>query len=92
MIRLFLEEIIGFAHDVSELRTDKTVQYYTTMLQSPDKNYRTVSYRKVLKDVKMKVKMTAVKRKPNYFDKTKTDIEVTNHKALEILEESDVEF
>ena len=99
MIRLFLEEIIGFAHDVSELRTDKTVQYYTMMLQSPDKNYRTVSYRKVLKDEfakaalnKLPVKMTAVKRKPNYFDKTKTDIEVTNHKALEILEESDVEF
>ena len=69
------------------------------MLQSPDKNYRTVSYRKYLKDEfakaaqnKSSVKMTAVKRKPKYFHKIKTDIEVTNNIALEILEENDVEF
>ena len=69
------------------------------MLQSPDKNYGTVSYRKDLKDEfakaaqnKSPVKVPAVKRKPNYFGKTKTDIEVTNNAALEILEENDVEF
>ena len=49
-ISLFLEEIVGFVHDVSELHTGKTVQYYTMMLQTPDKNFRTVSYRKDLKD------------------------------------------
>ena len=81
---VFQEETVGFVHDVSELSTGKTVQFYTMMLQSPDKNYRTASYRKVLKDEfakvaqnKSPVKMTAVKRKPKYFDKTKTDIEVT---------------
>ena len=69
------------------------------MLQSPGKNYRTVSYRKYLKDEfakaaqnKSSVKMIAMKRKPNYFHKIKTDIEVTNNIALEILEENDVEF
>ena len=41
---------------------------------------------------KSPVQMTAVKRKPNYFDKTKADIEVTNNTVLEILEENDVEF
>ena len=48
------------------------------MLQSPDRNYRTVLYRKDLKDEfakgaqnKSAAKMTAVRRKPIYFDKTK---------------------
>ena len=36
--------------------------------------------------------MATVKRKPNYFDKTKTDIEGTNKTVLEIFEENDVEF
>ena len=69
------------------------------MLQSPAKSYRTVSYRKYLENEfekaaqnKSPVKMTAVKRKPNYFDKTKTDIKVTNNTVLEILEENYVEF
>ena len=68
MIWLFLEEIVGFVNDVLELRTSKTLQYYTMMLQSPDKNYRTVSYRKDLRvefakaaQDKSPVKMTAVK-------------------------------
>ena len=33
-----------------------------------------------------------MKRKPNYFDKTKTDIEVTNNILLEILEVNNVDF
>ena len=41
---------------------------------------------------KSPVKMTAVKRKPNYFDETKTDIEVTNNIMLKTLDENDVEF
>ena len=36
--------------------------------------------------------MRTVKRKPNYFDKTKTDIEIKNNVALEILKENDVEL
>lgn len=36
--------------------------------------------------------MATVKRKPNYFDKTKTDIEGTNKTVLEIFGENDVEF
>ena len=36
--------------------------------------------------------MATVKRKPNYFDKTKTDREGTNKTVLEIFEENDVEF
>ena len=58
-----------------------------------------MSYRKDLKDEfakaaqnKFSVKMTAMKRKPNYFDKTKTDIEVTSNILLEILEVSNVDF
>ena len=35
---------------VSQLRTGKNVKCYTMMLQFPDKNYRTVSYRKVFND------------------------------------------
>ena len=69
------------------------------MLQSPDKNCRTVSYREDLKDefakatqIKSPVKMTAVKRKQSHFHKTKTDTEVTNNTVLEILEENDFEF
>lgn len=75
---IFLEKIIGFVHDVSELHAGRTGQYCTMMLQSPDKNYRTVSYREDLKDEfpkgtqnKSPVKMTAGKRKQNYFHKTK---------------------
>ena len=69
------------------------------ILQFPDLNYRTVSYRKELKDEfakaaqnKSPVKVTVVKRKPNYFDKTKTEKEVTNNTVLEILEENAVAF
>lgn len=58
-----------------------------------------MSYRKDLKDEfakaaqnKFPVKMTAMKRNPNYFDKTKTDIEVTNNILLETLEVNDVDF
>lgn len=54
-----------------------------------------MSYRKELKDEFAKaaqnespVKMTVVKRKPNYFNKTKTEKEVTNNTVLEILEEN----
>ena len=41
---------------------------------------------------KSPVKITGVKRKPNYFDKIKTGIEVTKNTALEVLEENDVAF
>ena len=45
-----LEDTVRFVHNVSQLRTGKNVKYYTMMLQFPDKNYRTVSYRKVFND------------------------------------------
>ena len=94
-ISYLLEETVRFVHDVSQLRTGKNVKYYTMVLQFPDKNCRTVSYRKDFNDEFPKktqnespMKMITV----NYFDKTKADIEATNNKALEILEENHVEF
>ena len=49
-ISYLLEETVRFVHDVSQLRTGKNVKYYTMVLQFPDKNYRTVSYRKDFND------------------------------------------
>ena len=98
MILTVLEETVGLVHHVSAMRTDEIVHCHI-ILQSPDKSYGTVSYRKDLKDVfamaaqnKSSVKMTAVKGKPNYFDKTKTNIEATNNTTLEILEKNGVKF
>lgn len=59
------------------------------MLESPDKNYRSVSYgenvwNKFGKTAQNKLimKITVLKRKQNYFDRTKTDIKVADNKLL----------
>ena len=68
------------------------------VLQTPDCNMRSVCYRKELREklvdaaVKMSpVKIRNFKRKPNFFDNTKDDIEVNNHTEIQLID-ADVPF
>ena len=67
------------------------------MIQTPDVNYRRVSYREDLREKLMKVeenhspiKMKNIKRKINYEDNSKIDIEI--NKGIILTEQSGVPF
>ena len=67
------------------------------MIQTPDVNYRRVSYREDLREKLMKVeenhspiKMKNIKRKMNYKDNSKIDIE--SNKDTILIEQNEVPF
>ena len=67
------------------------------MIQTPDVNYRRVSYREDLREKLMKVeenhspiKMKNIKRKINYKDSSKIDIE--SNKDTILIEQNEVPF
>ena len=67
------------------------------MIQTPDVNYRRVSYREDLREILMKVeenhspiKMKNIKRKINYKDNSKIDIE--SNKDTILIEQNEVPF
>ena len=67
------------------------------MIQTPDVNYRRVSYREDLREILMKVeenhspiKMKNIKRKINYKDSSKIDIE--SNKDTILIEQNEVPF
>ena len=62
-------------------------------LNSPDKIYRSVSYHQELHEIfckaqesKSPIKLTGVKRKLNFLDHTKEDIEMNNTTKLQVIE------
>ena len=68
-------------------------QYKIFQHASPDKIYRSVSYRHELRAIfckvqesKSPIKLTGVKRKLNYLDHTKEDIEINNTTKLQVIE------
>ena len=62
-------------------------------LQSPDKVYRSVCYRQELHEIfckaqesKSPIKLTGIKRKLNFLDYKKEDIEINNTNKLQVIE------
>ena len=62
-------------------------------LQSPDKKYRSVSYRQEIHEIfckaqesKSPIKLTGIKRKLNFLDYKKEDIEINNTTKLQVIE------
>ena len=94
-IKCFLDSLIVYVHDVT---TAKTVQrndknYFNMHLQSTDKIYQSVSYRQELHKIfckalesKRPIKLTSIRRKLNFLDHTKKDIEINNTTKLQIIE------
>ena len=95
ILKCFSDALIVYFHDVTTIRTAQRndIKYFNMHLQSPDKIYRSVSYRQELheifckaKESKCPIKLTSVKRKLNYLDHTKEDIEINNTTKLQVIE------
>ena len=68
-------------------------------LQSPDKIYRSVSYRQELHEIfykaqesKSPIKLTRVKQKLHFLDHTKEDIETKNTTKLQVIENASFSY
>ena len=79
-MKCFLDSLIVYIHDLATIRTAQRndIKYFNMHLQSPDKIYRSVSYRHELREIfckvqesKSPIKLTGVKRKLSYLDHTK---------------------
>lgn len=85
---------------MSPVKTGKrnpSVKYYNLEFQSADEVFRGVSYREDLREklqhaqkTKSPLKLMHVKRKVNYHDNTKTDIEVNN--KTQLIEVPEIQF
>ena len=69
---------------------DPNIHYYNMMIQTEEEVFRSVSYREDLRDQllqveknKSPVKLLNIKRKINFHDSTKTDIEINDTTELE---------
>ena len=92
--------MVVYVHDVTDVKNaarDPTVKYFNMKLQSPTKSFRSVSYRedyheKLMEAAKTKspVKLTGIKRKINFYDNTKEDIEINN--TTDIIDIHEVPF
>ena len=76
---------------------NENIRYYNMMIQTSEDIYRSVSYREDLRDQLLKVeksrwpvKLFHIKRKMNFRDPSKTDIEINNKTELE--EQDEVPF
>ena len=76
---------------------NENIRYYNMMIQTSEDIYRSVSYREDLRDQLLKVeknrwpvKLFNIKRKMNFRDPSKTDIEINNKTELE--EQDEVAF
>lgn len=83
MILILLEETVGFVHDIWELCTGKTFQYYMIFfilccsILTTIQPYHIIinlkdEFAKAIQN-KSPAKMTAIKKKPSHFDRSKTD-------------------
>ena len=78
-------------------RYNKSILYYDLQIQTTDCTYRGVSYREDLRDKLVKseknkspVKLKNIKRKMNFMDNTKTDIEI--NEETELIEQAEAPF
>ena len=78
---------------------NENIRYYNLMIQTSEEIYRSVSYREDLRDQLLKVeksrcsaKLFNIKRKKNFRDSSKTDIEINNKTELEKQDEVLFEF
>ena len=91
---------MGYVHLISPVksgRKNSNITYFDMMIQTPNVNYRGISYRKDLREKLIKVgenhspiKMKNIKRKINYQDNSKIDIEINKDTIL--IEQTEAPF
>ena len=92
--------MVGFIHLVSPVKSgqkNKDVLYYEMKIQTNDELYRGISYRQDLREKLIKheedktpIKIKKIKRKINYIDNSKIEIEINNE--TELIAQNEVPF
>ena len=94
IINFFLDSLIVYVHNATTIRTAQRndIKHFNLHLQSPGKIYRSVSCRQELHEIfckvqesKSPIKLTGVKRKLNFLDYTKEDIEINNTTKSQVI-------